>query len=404
MEYEIIANDETEKEVNISIPSTELERFIDEEVGKMRKDLTLNGFRKGKVPKNIIRNRYLDTLKARAMNNLVAGSFLKILDEKKWRPASQAELINVEEGENIKLRLRFEIIPDFNIDNYMGLEIFKEEPLPDDFLFEQAINRLREQYATIKEVSRPSVVDDLVTLEIVIVENNTVKSKQDDIVVKIGDRSLPDEINRVLAGARKSEKKEVKIGNQIHKISIKKIEEKILPQIDADFAKTQNCENVEQLKKEIMTSAKKVEEKRIEGELKESLSNTILERMKFKVPKTLTQNEYQRMLQKSNLPDSEANKERFWDIAEKRVRLNLMLDKIAEKENIKVTEEEIMNVISIMGIKLNDENHDNVIGYIGNILSREKTIDFLFQKAQISEKKRIISPKEAINDTSSVRH
>ena len=92
------------------------------------------------------------------------------------------------------------------------------------------------------------------------------------------------------------------------------------------------------------------------------------------------------------------------DIAEKRVRLNLILDKIAEKENIKVTEEEIMNVISIMGIKLNDENHDNVIGYIGNILSREKTIDFLFQKAQISEKKRIISPKEATNDTSSVRH
>ena len=153
-----------------------------------------------------------------------------------------------------------------------------------------------------------------------------------------------------------------------------------------------------------MTSAKKVEEKRIEGELKESLSNTILGRMKFKVPKTLTQNEYQRMLQKSNLPDSEANKERFWDIAEKRVRLNLILDKIAEKENIKVTEEEIMNVISIMRIKLNDENHDNVIGYIGNILSREKTIDFLFQKAQISEKKRIISPKEATNDTSSVRH
>ncbi len=404
MEYEITTDDEIEKEINISIPFIKLEHLINEEVNKMQKDLTLKGFRKGKVPNNIIKNRYSDTLKAQAMNNLVKDSFLKILSEKKWRPASQAELLNIEEGENIKLRLRFEIIPDFNVENYMGLEIFKEESLPDDFLLEQAIEQLREQHATIKEISRPSVVDDFITVDIEIIENNITKSKQDNIVVKIGDRNLPDEINRALVGVRKSEKKEVKTGNQIHKISVKKIEEKILPQFDDDFAKKQNCKNAEQLKKKLMAAAKEIEEKRIEGELKESLSNTILERIKLKVPKTLVQNEYQKILEKSNLSDSETNKESFWGIAEKRVRLNLILDKIAEKENIKVTEDEVMKVISTMGIKLNGENRKNIMDYIGNILNREKTIDSLFQNAQINKKSRIISPKEVINDTSSVRH
>jgi len=104
------------------------------------------------------------------------------------------------------------------------------------------------------------------------------------------------------------------------------------------------------------------------------------------------------------LSDSETNKESFWGIAEKRVRLNLILDKIAEKENIKVTEDEVMKVISTMGIKLNGENRKNIMDYIGNILNREKTIDSLFQNAQINKKSRIISPKEVINDTSSVRH
>lgn len=404
MKYEITTDNDVEKEIDISIPTTELDRLIDKEVNKIQKDLTLKGFRKGKVPKNIIRSRYSDTLKAQAMNNLVTETFIKILGEKKWHPASQAKLLNVEEGENIKFQLRFEIIPDFNVDNYLRLEIFKEDPLPDDFLLQQGMNELRERHATVKKVSRPAVVDDFVTMDFKISENNIIKTRHSDVTVKIGDRSLPDEINKALVGVRKSENKEVNVGNQIHTLSIKKIEEKVLPQIDDEFAKSQNCEDVEQLKKKLMEDVKKLEENRIEEELKESLSTILLERIKFKIPNSLIDVEYQRILQKSNLPDSDTNKERFWNLAEKRARLNLILDKIAQKENIKVKEEEIMNLVSTMGIKLSNENRENVIEYIGSILNREKTIDFLFKNAKVSEKSRIISPKEAINDTSSVRH
>ncbi len=403
MEYKITKDNEIEKEIEFSIPSPELEGFIDTEINKVQRDLTLKGFRKGKVPRNIIRSRYYDTLKAQAMNNLVSDSFLKVLDEKQWLPASQAELHNIDEGENITFQLRFEIIPDFTVDNYLGLEIFREEPLPDDFLLEQGMNELREQHAKIKEVSRPAVVDDLITIDLKVTENKTMRMNQKDLTVKIGDRSLPDEINRALVGVRKSENKEVKVGNQIHNITIKKIEEKLPPQIDDAFAKSLNYENVEQLKKKLTENVKKLEEKRIESELKESLSNTILERTKFNVPKSLIQTEYKKLLQNFNLADSESNKERFWTTAEKRVRLNLILDKIAKKENINVQESEIMNLVSAMGIKLSNDNRKNIIEYLGDILNREKTTDFLLKNAKIIKKSRIISPKEAINDTRSIR-
>jgi trigger factor len=405
LEYEIIKDDEVEKEIDFSVPATELQRFVDIEVDKIQKDLTIKGFRKGKVPKDIIKSRYHDTLKAQAVNSLVTETFLKILEEKNWRPASQAQLQNLEQGEKITFRLHFETIPELDVGDYIGLEIFKEEPLPDDFLLQQGLNDLRERHAAVKEVSRPAVVDDFVTMNLRITEDNKVTTNKKSITVKIGDRGLPDEINKALVGARKSEEIEVTVGNQHHSIMIKKIEEKILPQIDDEFAKSQNYKDVEQLKQKLMEQVKHFEEKRVEAELKDSLSAILLERNKATMPNTLIDREYQKVLTNSNLPDSEANKERFWSLAERRARLNLILDKIAEKENIMVKEEEIMNVVSSMGWKLSNENRENVIEYIGSILNREKTIDFLFKKAKVSKKSRIISPKEASkNDTSSVRH
>ena len=82
----------------------------------------------------------------------------------------------------------------------------------------------------------------------------------------------------------------------------------LVEQIDEDFAKAQNFENVEQLKKTLMENAHSREEKRIESELKESLSKVLLERTRFTVPNTLVESEYKKMLQNTNLPDSEANK------------------------------------------------------------------------------------------------
>lgn len=404
MQYELKVDKEVEKELEISVPATELDAFIDQEANKLQKKLTLRGFRKGKVPKNLIKTRYHDTLRAQAMDSLVTKSYLDIVQEQNWRPASRATLLNIEEGEQITFRLQFEVIPIFNVDNYIGLEIFSDEPLPDKVLLEQGIDELREQFATVKEVTRPAVVDDIVTMDLETKESDKVIDRQTDVKIRIGDRNYPDEVNRALVGVKKSNNKQIKVGNVLYKMVIKKVEEKNLPPLDDDFAKKQNYENLEDLKKKLMEDLKKIEERRIEGELKESLSNVILERIRFPVPKALIQNEYQKILQKSNLPDSDTTKERFWHIAEKRARFNLILDKIAETENIRVGEEEIMNLISAMNIKLNDENRDDIIHYMSNILSKEKTVDFLYKNAKISKKSRIISPKEAINDTRAIRH
>ena len=404
MHYDIALDKATEKEIDITVPVTELDRFIKIEIDKIKKNLSFNGFRKGKVPESLIKTKYHDTLRAQAMNDLVTQSFLKIVSENKWRPVSQAEMKNLVENDEIKFRLRFETIPDFELGEYLGIEVFQEEQLPEDFLLEQSIKDLREQHANIKETTHPAAVDDLVTMDIEISENDKIIDNQHDITVRIGDRNLPDEINKILVGVKKTEKRQVNADKKNHKIHIKKVEEKILPDIDDDFAKILKFEGIEQLRKKLLEHAKQIDEKRLEDTAKESLSNVLLEKNRFEVPNALIESEYQTILQKSKLPDSESNKERFWGSAEKRARLDLIINKIADNENIKIDEEEIMKVVTAMGITLNDENRKNIVNYLGNVLTKEKTIDFLYKKAKITKKSRIISAKEDINDTRSVRN
>jgi trigger factor len=404
LDYQITSDGQTVKEISVTVPKQELDSLIDREVNNVRKTITLDGFRKGKVPVAIIKNKYRETLKAQAMNSMINDAFIKVVTDKKWQALSQAEVLELTENDTITFQLRFEIVPVFDVDNYLNIEVFEDERLPDEYLLERVMNEIREQNATVKEVKRPAVVDDFVTMDLTIHEKDKPPQIQKSIAIRVGDRTWPDEMNRALVGANKSQKKEVNVENQRYVFDVKKIEEKILPEIDDVFAKSKGFKDIDELKKKLLEDAQKIEENRIKDELKESISHVLLERIRFTVPDALVKNEYTRMLQRFNLQDSETHKERFHDVAEKRARLNLILDKIAAKEKISVDSNEPPQILKAMGMKPGGENYESVVEHVATMLRRERTIDFLFEHAKISKKNRIISPKEVKDDTRTVRH
>ena len=403
MDYKILNETEVTKEIEITVPRTELEEIINQETEGVRKDLKIDGFRRGRVPTTLIKSKYADSLKAQAMDKLVRETYLSVVKDKAWQVAGQAEIRNIEDTDPIKIILYVEVIPEFDVDNYLNIEVYKEPPSPDDFLLQQGINALREQHATINEVNRPAVVDDLLTIDMEINEKGKSR-KESDQTVRIGDRAIPDELNRAFVGMKTFDKKQVTIEDAKYMISVKKIEERILPEVDDAFAVKLKLSDAKELKKKILENVKKHEEKRIEENIKESISEILLERIKFKVPDALIHREYEKILKDYGMPDSESNKERFWSVAEKRIRFNLILNKITQKENLQVGEPEIMDLVAKMGIKLNEQNRSDVIEYLGSLLDREKTLDFLYKHAKISEKSRILTPKEVADDTRTVRH
>lgn len=403
LEYQIINDGDTEKEIEFKLGTQELNPYIEGSLEKLRSRISIKGYRKGKAPKNLVRMRYYDTLKAEAINDLIMNAYKKVLEENKWNPAASPELISYDDSAEIKFRLRLEILPVFDVENYQGLELFKEEPLPLEYLYEQTINRLREEYATVKETNRGAAVDDYVTMDLTISEGDKVINTQSDIVIKLGDRSFPDDLNRALVGVKKGEKKEVPIDKQLYRLQIKKIEERVLPMVDEKFAKMLNFGSVTEMDKGIKEMLNKQEEERLTDELKENLARIMLERYQFSVPKSLTEKEYQLMIKSQNLTDNESNRERFLPLAEKRTRFNLILDKISQKENIIAMDEEVMNMAQHSGFEV--ENIDEGIKeYLRRIIIRQTVVDFLIKNANIVQKGKILSPKEVKNANRSVRH
>ncbi|MEO0123557.1 MAG: trigger factor [candidate division WOR-3 bacterium] len=403
MEYQIVNETETEKEIEFKLGTQELEPFIDNSIEKLKDRISIKGYRKGRAPKSLIRTRYYDTLKAEAINDLILDLYKKVLQEKNWKPVSNPELVSFNDTGEIKFNLRFEVQPEFDVNDYKGLELFREEPLPLDYLYEQTLNRLKENYADVVETSKPAAVDDFITLDLEIIENNNVVDKQSDLVIKLGDRSFPDELNRALVGVKKGEKKDVQINKQIYRLKIKKVEEKILAKVDEEFAKMLNYNSLEEMEKGLKDMLQKQEEERLNDELKENLAQILLERFHFPVPKSLIEREYQVMLRSSNLNDNESNRERFIPIAEKRARYNMILDKIAQKENIQVSEEELINLIQKNGFNI-DEVNEELKEYFRRALMRDMVVQFLLKNSNIVQKGRILSPEEAKNANRSIRH
>lgn len=404
MDYQILSDNETEKEVEFTIPNEELGPFIEQEVSRLRKKVAIRGYRKGKVPKSLLRTHYQDEIKANALNALITSSYLKFLEEKGLKPASRAELLGLEDGAEIKFRIRIEVLPDFEVKDYLGIEIFKEKPLPLDFLCEQTINDLREKYATIRETDGPSAVDNFVTMDMEIIRDNQILERQSDTTIKIGDRSLPDELNRALIGVKKGERKKIKVDEKVYCITVKKIEEKVLPRVNDDFARLFNCKDTTELKKKVEMIAEENEEARLKEELEESLARILLERNQFMVPKSFIEYEYKLLLKECNLLDSESNKERFWTTAERRARFNLIVEKIAQKENIKTGDEEVMALVNKEYMDVNEKNKEAVIAYLKKMLTKRKVMDFILEHAVISEKSRIISSDEVMYANRSIRH
>ncbi len=404
LNYQIITESEVEKEVEFFLSPEDFGPALDEEAERLRRKVSIKGYRKGRAPRKVVYSLYKDTIRANALNKIVSKSYLKLLKEKGWQPATKPELLNIEDGEGVKFRLRIEVIPEFDVENYLGLELLKKRPLPFDYLLEEAMNNLRERHAVIKETNEPAAVDSFVTMDMEIIKENRVQERRGDITVKVGDRSLPDELNRALVGMKKGEEKEVEIGDACWRVYIKKIEEKILPQIDDDFARSLNYKNLQELVEKVSKTVEKEEAERLEEELEESLARILLERNRFPVPKSLISFEYQLILEENNLADSEANRNRFWDTAEKRARFNLILEKIAKKEGIETPETEVISLLKDGDSELNREEKKGYIEYLRKVINRRKTMEFLLKNAVVSERERIVSPGEVDNVNYSIRH
>lgn len=396
----------------------DIKNYVENAIKEISKNVSIKGFRKGHAPKSIIKARYKEAIKGEVVRKFIEEKLENILEEKNLKPVSP-DLgfgdINLEGDNKITFKITFEVAPEFELKDYEGLEIpmIKYEVTDEDV--EKTIQRLLDQNATYETEDKEVEEEDLIKIKYSITDEEG-NNETDELEVIVGANQLRKEIEDEVKGKKAGDKihleniplyneKGEEIGKATVDIEILEVKKKNLPEFNDEFVKKLGLgENVEEAKRKIKEDLEKQVKEAKEAELYQKIIDELAKQYDFEVPTSLLKaelefliNNYLKQLQnlgiKPNQDMINAVAQGLEATAIKNVRIMFVLNKIAEKEGIKVKEEEIDKEIEKLSENSNApftqvKNYLEENGQIANIryeILKRKVLDLIKEKANVVE-------------------
>jgi len=413
------------KKLNIEIEAEEIDKRIDDAYKKLSKKAQVKGFRTGKVPRNILEKFYHGQVMEDVTNNLIRETLPSAIDETKKFPLNMPTIENEElkAGHAFKYCAVMEIRPEFELKDYLGMEVQKENCVVTDEDVQKQLEQIREARGVLIAVTEDRGVKagDYVIIDYEAFEEDKAIEgiKAANFPLKIGNKQFYKGVEDALIGVKKGGPIDIKIdfeenyfnvklsGKSVNfRIEVKEIKEISLPEINDEFLKGLGGDfnNLEDLNKKIREDMIAGEEKRIDNELKARLLRKISDTIDFDLPESLVEYEInasvenikQRLLragaglEKSGF-DQAKIKDDIRPSAEKSVKQMFIISEIADQNKFTVDEADVAEGLREMSkdfganyetIRQYYEANDLMDSYRQTLL-REKTLNYLVENARI---------------------
>ena len=446
MEVTITDLSPCKKQLRIEIDAEAVNAKFDSVAKDFRRHAHLPGFRPGKAPLANVMRSYGDKIGEEAKRTLMSDSYAKALKENGLRPVIMPEVEELQfgHGKPFQYLATLEVTPAFELPEYNGLEVEKERRTVTGADIDKALDTLREQRVSYTDVDRPAGENDFIVVNF----TGTIDDKPITDLVKVA-RGLTEQKNywlnakhnplipgivEALIGSGKDDKKTVTVtipndfiyeelvGKEArYEIEIVQVKEKSLPELDDKFAKGFGAESMDKLREGVENDLKNELEYSQKKSVRNQCVDKLLDTVNCDLPETIVneatrvgvhnivQQNHQRGVGKEVIDE---NKDRIYANAkadaEVRVKANYILSKIAEKEGIKVTDQELSRQVAAMATqqkvkpqKLAQQLKDNgTIYQVQEEIMNAKVIDLLEEKAKVTE----IDPKPEEEHTHSHEH
>ena len=356
----------TKVKLTVTVEPEELNPYLDAARKEIAKQVNVPGFRKGHVPGKIIDQRIgFAAVAGEAVNDAVPELYSKALDEKKIRPMAQPEfdVQDVPQSANDETKLKFtatvERRPDIELPEIDGLEIAISKPEVKDEDVDKRLETLRQRFGTLVGVDRPAAKGDFANIDLTAeIDGETVDS-QEGVSYELGSNTMLDGLDEALdglsageettfegtleAGEHEGQKATVKV-----KVNSVKAEE--LPELDDEFAsEASEFDTLDELKADIRKAAAQDAEGRQATEARDAFIAKLQEGLEIPVPKGVKANMVDEQL-KGMTPDPEkATKEQkaqAEETVEKDLRDQMVLDALAEKLDVQVSQSDVFNFLA----------------------------------------------------------
>ncbi|MCS7258791.1 MAG: trigger factor [candidate division WOR-3 bacterium] len=391
------------KEIEITVEPERVIKKIEEVTSSYAKTASIPGFRPGKVPRPILQRRFGATFEAMALEDLFDEIYNDIVKTYNLKPITQGKIIdyNLADDKTLKFVLSFEVIPEFELKEYRGIKVKKPELDCFDNEFERRIKYLQEKCATYRSLQRPAQNGDFILLDYEITENGkTVGEKQNGVLIELGSDKNLSEINNALIGVVANSEKQVTVtfpenypdsslANRTVDIKfyIRDIKERILPEIDDKFAQDLGFKDLADLRIYVNEEIKRDREAMIDEELKNQIYRYLVDIHDFEVPQSYLESAFQEIFSEYRIKDSKEAREKLFKHAQDRAKFEIIINRIAQKENLLPTEEEINQEINNLVQLGFDQSKASMLKsnpvFIMRLI-RKKTLNWLVENAQIT--------------------
>ena len=411
------------RELDLEIPADEVSKAIERVTKEFAKVARIPGFRPGKAPMTLIRRRFADDIKGEVLQSLVPERVEKAVSEQKLTPVSQpqVEKLDFNDGQPLKFRAVFEVLPEFELGNYKDLQLEMPAMEVNDEDVTKTLEEMRERAAAFAPAEgRPVEDGDFVQLKLTgAPEGGGEPLQADSVLCHIGADETMAPFNENLRGVNIGDHKDFDVpypadypdaklaGNTYHySVDVLGIKTKKLPDLNDDFAKdVSDATTLDELNKKIRESLEHQRDHKHKDLLREKVLAEIVKLHDFPVPQALVEHQMDvrlervvRSLAQQGVDPRAVNidwvslRKRNEDRAKDDVKAELIVDRIATVENIDVTEEEVEHELEHLGSHSNESaeairarlTKQGTLDRIKAKLRSDKTLDWLAQNARVS--------------------
>lgn len=356
----------TKVKLTVTVEPEELNPYLDAARKEIAKQVNVPGFRKGHVPGKIIDQRIgFAAVAGEAVNDAVPELYSKALDEKKIRPMAQPEfdVQDVPQAANDDTKLKFtatvERRPDIELAEIDGLEIAIAKPEVKDEDVDKRLEALRQRFGTLVGVDRPATKGDFANIDLTAeIDGETVDS-QEGVSYELGSNTMLDGLDEALDGLSAGEETTfegtLEAGDYegqkaTVKVKVNSVKAEELPELDDEFAsEASEFDTLDELKADIRKAAAQDAEGRQATEARDAFIVKLQEGLEIPVPKGVKANMVEEQL-KGMTPDPEkATKEQkaqAEETVEKELRDQMVLDALAEKLDVQVSQSDVFNFLA----------------------------------------------------------
>ena len=412
----------------LTIPAKDIDARVDQEVKRIAPQVRMPGFRPGKVPPNLIRKMHGEAIQQDALNNAVQAGVQQLLQEQKLRPAMQPQVALEDDyapGKDAQVTVRLEALPDVPTASIDDLKLERLTVEPDEAAVDVQLQRLAagNKNWTDAKKGHAAATGDLVVMDYA----GSVGGKPfdggtgTDMQVELGSGQLIPGFEEQLVGVKVGDERNLEVTfpadypaenlkgkDAVFAVTVKAVKTAGEAKLDDDFAKQLGLQDLEQLKGILRDQQQQELNGLTRTHMKRRLLDQLASRHDFQVPETMVDAEYENIMQQlrheasheadpeAALKEIESEASEYRGIAERRVRLGLLLSEIGAANGVEVSQREMNQLIGQAASQYQGKDRDRFIEYVQQEpmaaaqlrapLYEDKVVDFLFSKADITDR------------------